>query len=67
VQPVPVDVPPEVRFVPVPAEHLVEGELTNIPPQVTYGELIQLHILDRSTIDVLNGQLRAIRSLGDVE
>ena len=61
---VPVEV---VKFerVPVPSDLLVLHQKSTIPESVTYGESLQLWSADRTTIDILLGQLRAIQALND--
>lgn len=54
-----------VRYIPVPAEHLVERAPSVIPEKPTYGEIVSLFATDRASIETLNSQLRAIRELSD--
>lgn len=63
-KPVPVEI---VRYerVSVPADLTAPGQKQTIPARISYGEAILLWAEDRATIDRVNGQLRAIRSLED--
>lgn len=63
-KPVPVEVF-HVEQLPVPAELLVQHQKTTIPEVLTYGQAMQLWSADRSIIDTLLGQIRAIESLND--
>ena len=64
-KPVPVEVPGPVQYIDVPAEHLVIHNKSTYQPGLLYNEALKLWAADRATIDVLLGQLEAIRSLND--
>lgn len=55
----------KVERVPVPADLMVRRSPVEIPESVTYGQIIQLHLVDRATIETLNSQLQAIEALND--
>lgn len=63
--PVLVEVPGPVQYIDIPAEHLVIHNKSTYQPGLLYNEALKLWVADRSTIDVLLGQLEAIRSLND--
>ena len=62
-KPYPVPGPERIKFVPIPAYLLTEIKPLSIPEDVTYGELIMLCGKDRDNLQIVNGQLRAIRAL----
>ena len=64
-KPVPVPVPGPTQYVEVPTELVTTREKTSIPDSITYGQAIELWSRDRATIDIINGQLLGIKSLGD--
>lgn len=64
-KPVPVPGPTVYKFVEIPPELLVRRQKTDIPESITWGEGGILWSLDRATIDMLLGQLEAIRSLAN--
>ena len=64
-KPYPVPGPERIKHVPVPAYLLTEIKPIVIPEDVTYGELIMSCGKDRDNLEILNGQLRAIRALSE--
>ena len=60
-----VEVPGPVRWQAIPKALLKPCEPLPIPERATYADLIEIHAGDRSVIDTCEGQLEAIRSLGD--
>lgn len=63
-KPVVVEVPGPVQWREVPADLLLECVKSSIPDGLTYGEALEAWAEDRAQIDVCNGQLQAIGSLG---
>ena len=54
------------EYVAVPADLTTPISKQERPDgDVTYGDAINLWVLERATIDTLNGRLKAIESLGD--
>jgi len=65
--PVVVEVPGPVEYIPVPAELLIHREKSTIPDGITYGDGLTLWAADRATIDMLLGQIRGIEALHNAE
>ena len=54
------------EYVAVPADLTTPIAKQSRPDgDITYGDAINLWVLERATIDTLNGRLKAIESLGD--
>ena len=51
----------------IPADLTTRCDKAQIPEQATYGKLIELWSEDRANIDVCNGKLAGIESLGENE
>ena len=62
-KPVPVYID-RVEYVPVPADLTETRQKQAIPDGLTYAGALELWAKDRETIDVLNGTLMGISSLG---
>jgi hypothetical protein len=60
-----VEIPGEIQWREIPDNLLIQHNKTTIPEVITYGEALQLWAEDRAIVETQNGQLSAIRSLGE--
>lgn len=52
-------------YIPIPADLTKSIEKQDIEVGITYRELIQLLMIDRANLEIVNGRLDAIRELSD--
>ena len=62
-KPVPVPGPETIKYLDVPAQHLIQRKKSDIPDSLNYGDGLRLWNQDRLALDKVNGQLQAIESL----